>query len=913
MTRRRTSTGVPPDFERLVSGLFRIRRLGYGAGFAFAAFAAAGLRSPDWAFAALLALAGVFAGTGVHRLHHRLMAALVIDHLIALGLWWMIGPETVIEVIPVVVVSISAFVLPFRMVVFTVVAGELAIAARIPLHVVGMDPALPMYWAGDDMSRADVVSSTVVLMALAVAAALLFRNVGRMLERSRAALEASALRYRSLVEASPDGILIHQSGALKYLNEAAADMFGYRDAKAAINTPYLDHVSAADRPAEKDRMHQVASGRTTELAQIRIRRTDGSETVAETVCIPTSLEGQPAVQVVIRDATARHALRDTEQLLDTAFENSVTGIAIFDIDGRYLRVNRALCDLVGRPPEDLLTMRWQDITHPDAIEDTEERMAAALGGPGEDSFSLTTRYLNADGSEVVVLATVTLIREESGVASRCITQIVDITDSTAAQELLRSSEMRYRQLFERIPVAMYRSSPEGEILAANPALKDLMGYSDEEDLLALAAYDVYVNPAARSRWIEEINRSGTVIAFEEQLRRKDGTVFWSQDSARTVRNTDGAALYYEGAITDVTAQKLAEQAQDRLTRIIEATPDIVVVLDPSGWITYANAAARSYFSIDQEQQPPYLHVSQALDRETMHLLIEEVIPTLQEGHAWTGELDLQAPDGSTMPVSAVGLTHNDSTGKVARFSAVLRDVSEQVETKRQLQDLVRTKDEFVASVSHELRTPLTAVVGLAQELRDHWHTFEETELQELIKLVADQGTEVSAIVQDLLVAARADIGSITINPGRFRISDEVESAIRTIPSGHIERLDLDVGSVEAWADAGRFRQIIRNLVSNALRYGGPSVRVHAHNGGGSAVIEVTDDGPGIAERDWTRIFDPYFRAHDDPAQPASVGLGLTVSRQLAELMNGQLEYAYSDGLSRFTLRLPIDAETPVRG
>ena len=139
-------------------------------------------------------------------------------------------------------------------------------------------------------------------------------------------------------------------------------------------------------------------------------------------------------------------------------------------------------------------------------------MAAALGGPGEDSFSLTTRYLNADGSEVVVLATVTLIREESGVASRCITQIVDITDSTAAQELLRSSEMRYRQLFERIPVAMYRSSPEGEILAANPALKDLMGYSDEEDLLALAAYDVYVNPAARSRWIEEINRSGTVIA-----------------------------------------------------------------------------------------------------------------------------------------------------------------------------------------------------------------------------------------------------------------------------------------------------------------------------------------------------------------------------------------------------------------
>lgn len=912
MTRRRTFPGSPPDFERLVAGLFRLRRLGYGAGLAFAAFGAAGLRSPDWAFAAFLALAGLFAGTGVHHLQHRLTTALVIDHLIALSLWWMIGPETMIEIIPVVIISISAFVLPFRMVVFIVVAGEIAIAARIPLHAAGGDSTLPMYWAGDGTSSADVISSTVALMALALAAAVLFRTVGRMLERSRADLEASALRYRSLVEASPDGILIHQRGALKYLNEAATTMLGYRDATAVINTPYLDHVSAADRPGEIDRMHQVAAGRTTELAQIRIRRRDGSETVAEAVCIPTSLDGQPAVQMVIRDATARHALRDTEQLFDSAFETSVTGMAIFDIEGRYLRVNRALCDLVGHPPESLLTMSWQDLTHPEAIDETEERMAAAISGPGEDSFSLTTRYVDAGGSEIVVLATVTLIRDDSGTASRCLSQIVDITDSIAAQELLRSSEMRYRQLFERIPVALYRSSPDGEILAANPALKEMMGFGDEDDLLALAAHDIYVDPTARSRWIEEIDLNGTVIAFEEQLRRKDGTALWSQDSARTVRTTDGSALYYEGAIIDVTAQKLAEQAQERLTRIVEATPDIVVVLDPSGWITYANSAARSYFSIDEEQQPPYLHVSQTLDRDTMHLLIEEVIPTLQYGQAWTGELDLQAPDGSVMPVSVVGLTHHDSAGRVARFSAVLRDVSEQVETTRQLQDLVRTKDEFVASVSHELRTPLTAVVGLAQELRDHWHTFEDTERQELIELVADQGTEVSAIVQDLLVAARANIGSITINPTRFQVSDEVESAIRTIPSEHIDRLELDVDSAEAWADAARFRQIIRNLVTNALRYGGPSVRVSAHNGGGAAVVEVTDDGPGIAEKDWLRIFDPYFRAHNDPSQPASVGLGLTVSRQLAELMKGQLEYAYADGLSRFTLRLPIDAGTPDR-
>ncbi len=453
---------------------------------------------------------------------------------------------------------------------------------------------------------------------------------------------------------------------------------------------------------------------------------------------------------------------------------------------------------------------------------------------------------------------------------------------------------------------MYRSTPDGVILALNPALIELMGFDEASDLLALASHDVYVDPTARSRWIDAIDRDATVIAFEAQLRKKDGSTFWGQDSARTVTATDGAVLYYEGAIIDVTAQKLAEQAQRRLTRIIEATPDIVVVLDPSGWITYANSAARSYFSIGEDQSPPYLHVSQALDRDTMRLLIGDVIPKLREGQVWTGEIELQAPDGSTMPVSAVGITHHAPDGSVARFSAVLRDVSGQVEATRQLEDLVRTKDEFVASVSHELRTPLTAVVGIAQELRDHWKTFEEDEIQELIKLIADQGTEVSSIVQDLLVAARADIGSITINPSLISVSDEVESAIRMLPQELAERVDLDVGPVDAWADPGRFRQIIRNLVTNALRYGGPNVRVHTLTGDDKAVVAVSDDGAGIAESDRARIFDPYFRAHNDPTQPASVGLGLTVSRQLAELMNGELVYDYQDGLSTFTVRLPIE-------
>ncbi len=902
--RIRTVAESPPDFERLAVGMARLRRHGYGAAAAFTTIGAIGTREAIWAFATLLAVSGFAAGSGFKDPQRRLIAGLLVDHVVALALWWIFGPGTVVDLIPIVIVSLSAFILPFRMAMFTTLTGILLVAMRIPLHIAGYDSIFPMYWTSRPVPLSEVALSTLELLALAMVASTVFMRVGRLLERSKMQLADSERRYRTLVEASPDGILIHQRGVIQFINEAAAAMLGYGNPSAGIGMPYLDHISPSDRPAEIDRMHRVAEGRTTDLARIHLLRTDGSVQTTEAAGIPTDLDGRPAVQVVMRDVSARDALRDTEQLFNTAFDSSVTGMAVVDVDGNYLRVNRAQCELFGYSEDDFLTMNWRDITHPDDLPDSEQAEADMLRGVGDDSFVLLKRYVGAGGRQLNAIVSVTLVRDQEGVPDYVYSHVVDMTEATAAEEALRTSEQRYRNLFERIPVAMYRSTPDGEVLDANPALVELMGFEARESLLNLASYEMYVDPSDRLGWKTAINRDGTVVGFEAQLRRKDATVFWGQDTARIVRDSDGDTLYYEGAIIDVSAQKAAEQARNRLTRIIEATPDIVVVLDPSGWVTYANSAARRHFSIEESMEPPYLHVSQALDRATMRLLIEDIIPTLKEGEAWTGEFDLVAPDGSGLPVSAVGLAHFADDGSFARFSAVLRDVSEQVEATRQLQDLVQTKDEFVASVSHELRTPLTAVVGLAQELRDNWQMFDEDELEDLIRLIADQATEVSAIVQDLLVAARADIGTITISPTVISVADEIGAALKTIPPELADRMRFDVTSVNAWADAGRFRQIIRNLVSNALRYGGPNVRIHAHNGGGRAVINVTDDGAGIALEDRQRIFDPYYRAHDTPSQPASVGLGLSVSRQLAVLMNGDLTYDYSDGLSTFSVRLP---------
>jgi len=232
----------------------------------------------------------------------------------------------------------------------------------------------------------------------------------------------------------------------------------------------------------------------------------------------------------------------------------------------------------------------------------------------------------------------------------------------------------------------------------------------------------------------------------------------------------------------------------------------------------------------------------------------------------------------------------------------------------ELEALYVAKDGFIASVSHELRTPLTAVVGMAAELRDRTEVFDPDEVVELATIIADQSNEVSYIVEDLLVAARIDAGSLTVVLEPVGLRRQVEDALvpfrALLPSG----CQL-IGDATAYADGGRVRQILRNLIGNAVRHGGDRITVRIQTELRGAVVIVEDDGQGLPASEWEAIFEAYHRARDIPGLPPSVGLGLTVSRQLARQMSGDLSYRYADGFSRFELVLqaagPTGATEPV--
>ena len=240
---------------------------------------------------------------------------------------------------------------------------------------------------------------------------------------------------------------------------------------------------------------------------------------------------------------------------------------------------------------------------------------------------------------------------------------------------------------------------------------------------------------------------------------------------------------------------------------------------------------------------------------------------------------------------------------VSTFVLRLRNRGRQLIDQRRINE---AQTEFIGSVSHELRTPLTSVVAYSHELRDRFDDFSPAEINEMVQALVQGSDEVAAIVDDLLVAARIETDHLVIRPEPLDVRVEIGHALATI--GDVASVAIDAEG-EVLADRGRLRQILRNLVSNAVRYGGDRIRVSSEIHRGEMLIVVADSGPPVPFELHAEIFEPFNSTAADDGASTSVGLGLAVSRNLATLMGGNLWYSHEDGWSRLNVSLPLPPST----
>lgn len=391
------------------------------------------------------------------------------------------------------------------------------------------------------------------------------------------------------------------------------------------------------------------------------------------------------------------------------------------------------------------------------------------------------------------------------------------------------------------------------------------------------------------------------------------------------------------------------EAMHAVTEAIHTAPDLVrALLDAAGSARELVSADWLEIIVFRDEGPrPYRTIVQ------LNGLHEEMAPCTLDVHPpewWKGvigdaesvilhEASRSAITGSPaikkdaviVPIVGTDRLHGyvlaaDRLGDVNAFSArdtqLLETVAKQVSValdnghletslatvtalKEQLEDMVRSKDQFVASISHELRTPLTAVVGFATELQENLDIFEHSDLQEFIGMIAGESTALSHIIEDLLVAARADIGTLAISPERVDVVEAISELTKSGPASS-EPHAITVGSTGeiVWADPVRLRQVIRNLLTNARRYGGDYIAVDIERNAEVVTITVVDDGPGVPDNREQAIFEAYERGHAQSTQPGSVGLGLAVSRELARMMGGDLTFERRNSMTRFAFTVP---------
>jgi signal transduction histidine kinase len=218
-------------------------------------------------------------------------------------------------------------------------------------------------------------------------------------------------------------------------------------------------------------------------------------------------------------------------------------------------------------------------------------------------------------------------------------------------------------------------------------------------------------------------------------------------------------------------------------------------------------------------------------------------------------------------------------------------------------ELNRSKDEFIAGISHELRTPLTSIYGFSEHLVENG-IIDPTEALELITLINHDSAELSRMVEDLLTAARLDSDALNFHYEAVPMLGEIDSVITPMRRAGAT-VSTDGDDEVVWADRARVRQIIRNLVSNAIRHGGDTVKVVIDQRSRVMALTVTDNGDGVTADVEARLFDRFVHDGRAPLLTGSVGLGLSIARSLAKTMGGDITYVRALGWTNFVLTLPL--------
>jgi PAS domain S-box-containing protein len=755
-------------------------------------------------------------------------------------------------------------------------------------------------------------------------------------ERKRAEKELRLAQF-SLEHASDNIFWANSQGHFVYVNEAARRSLGYsREELLSLSVPDIDPVLPKKSWAAFWEQLKTRGSVTFEGQDITKQ---GRVFPVEVTANYLDFDGREYAFAFVRDITERkraeEAIRESGRFLQSTLDALSSHIAILGENGEIVAVNaawRRFAAANGGSQDDWgVGSNYLEVCRKASADSAEANSAAegirqAIAGSCEE-FSLEYPC-HSPADKRWFLLRVTAFADGPG---RVVLAHENITSRKLAEEAVKESEARYRLLFERNLAGVYRATLAGRLLDCNQATASMFGYDSPEEFMAIPTTSWYCRPSDREEFLTKLKSEKSVTNYELEARRKNGDRFWVIGNISLVADPSGGDGLIEGTLVDITERKRAEEelreSGELVRLLLDSIPEAVYGIDMQGLCTFCSPSCvrllgyREPAELLGKNMHAVMHHSRAdgtaYPVEECHIYeafrrglgthIDDEILWRRDGTSFPGEYWSHPMNRGGNVIGAVVTFVNITERK--RGEQLLREAKEGAEAAN------RAKSQFLANMSHEIRTPMNGVIGVAGLLLDTVLTPEQRQYAELVRI---SGEALLTVINDILDFSKIEARKLTLETTDFDLRTVMENAtavlaIKAAEKGLALASELKPGTPRLLrGDPGRLRQILVNLLGNAVKFtqhGGVSIWVkleaaedesaedEAEDGGTARLrFNVTDTGIGFRQERASALFEPFVQADGSSTRRyGGTGLGLTISKQLAELMGGRIGAESEEG------------------
>lgn len=716
-----------------------------------------------------------------------------------------------------------------------------------------------------------------------------------------------------------------------FVSDHAESLLGLPPDPNVFHDRFVEQIPSSHREAFQKSLVEAAATATPWRQEVPFDTPSGERLWLLCAASPAQKGDEVIFNGVILDITeqkqAERALREERDRFETLFESLPTPVVRCTVEEEATRIADAngafeeifgldAAQIEGQKAADLLLsdeeMQEDEITSQidrhvlenESLRAEVRRVAA--GGPRDFQLQAAGRTPTDGPPELYAIYT-------------------DITEEKRYERELEKLTTRLQLALEATDMGFWEWNLETDALFWDEACEQLFGYEPGTFPGTYEAFVDRVHPAdleETERQVQRAIETGERYQVDFRIQRPDGTERWIQNRGVVEYDEDETPQRMRGIQADITDRKEREQELRRKERRYQAIfgdPNILAgLLAPDGTFLEVNDTAMEYVEVPREDVLGELFWETPWWDPEMAPTIREKVERAAEGTYAQFEAEHVLPNDEVRTVTGAIRPVTDQSGTVVSLVVSARDITER---KRRAEELLKAKEEaeeanrmksaFLANMSHEIRTPLTSIIGFAEAIGTEVDADAEGPVPRFAGLIEESGRHLLDTLNAVLNLSKLEAGEMTLTPEPVDLADRAEEVAEQLRcQADAAGIDLHIATTATptRVDTGGLQVVLRNLISNAIKYTpeGGRVEVRTRTSDDTAVLEVADTGIGMNPDQVPTLFEPFRQASEGTSREyEGTGLGLSVTKRVVDQMNGDIEVDTAEGEGTcFTVRLP---------